>query len=167
MLYTAPDENGAGPWLWSLDTQRRTSCRISSGLEVYTSVDASADGRRLVASVANPTATLWSVPILDRPATEADVTPVKVSSVRAYAPRFGASGLFYLSSRGGGDGLRRHDSGQATEIWRGSEAALREPAAVFPMDGASRWCSGSRASGPCTCCLPTAPISNPSHLHWM
>ena len=132
VLYTAPDENGAGPWLWSLDTQRRTSRRISSGLEVYTSVDASADGRRLVASVANPTATLWSVPILNRPTTEADVTPVKVSSVRAYAPRIGASGLFYLSSRGGGDGLWRHDNGQATEIWRGSEVALREPAAVSP-----------------------------------
>ena len=132
VLYTALDENGAGPWLWSLDTQRRTSRRRSSGLEVYTSVDASADGRKLVASVANPTATLWSVPILDRPATEADVTPVKVSSVRAYAPRFGASGLFYLSSRGGGDGLWRDDNGQATEIWRGSEGALREPTAVSP-----------------------------------
>ncbi len=130
LLYVSPDENGAGPWLWALDTTRKASRRISSGLEVYSSVDTSLDGRRLVASVSNPTANLWSFPILEHPATDKDVTPVNVPSVRAYAPRFRGSALFYLSSRGGGDGLWRYDNGQATEIWRGSEGALLEPAAV-------------------------------------
>ena len=43
---------------------------MSLGLEQYTAVAASADGRRLVASVVNSTVNLWSVPILDRAATE-------------------------------------------------------------------------------------------------
>ena len=58
------------------------------------------------------------------------MTPFSVSSVRAYAPRFGGASLFYLSSRGGGDGLWRYENGQATEIWRGTDGALFEPPAV-------------------------------------
>jgi Tol biopolymer transport system component len=130
LLYVSPDENGAGPWLWALDTERLVTRRITSGLEVYSSIDASGDGRRLVASVSNPTATLWSVPLLDRVATEEDVTRFDVPSVRAYAPRFGGRSLFYLSSRGGGDGLWRADEREAVEVWRGSDGALLEPAAV-------------------------------------
>ena len=130
IVYVSPDQNGAGPWLWALDLERKVSRRISSGLEVYSSVDASADGRRLVVAVSNPTANLWSVPILDRPAEEKDVKPFSLPSVRAYAPRFGGTSLFYLSSRGGGDGLWRYDNGQATEIWRGTDGALFEPPAV-------------------------------------
>jgi len=38
--------------------------------------------------------------------------------------------LFYLSSRGTGDGLWRFERGEAVEIWKGSDAALHEPAAV-------------------------------------
>lgn len=130
ILYASPDQNGAGPWMWALDTERKVTRRISSGLEVYSSVDASADGRRLVVTVSKPTANLWSFPIVDRPAEEKDVKAFTLPSVRAYAPRFGGSSLFYLSSRGGGDGLWRYDSGQATEVWRGADGALFEPPAV-------------------------------------
>ena len=76
VLYVAPQQDGAGPWLWALDIQRKASRRISIGVEHYTSVAASANGHRLVATVSNPTANLWSVPILDRLATEADIKPV-------------------------------------------------------------------------------------------
>jgi serine/threonine protein kinase len=130
LLYTAPDQNGAGPWIWAFDIERKVSHRISSGLEVYSSVDVSADGRRLVATVSNPTANLWSFPILDRPAEERDVKRYSIPSVRAFAPRYGGKALFYLSSSGGGDGLWRFGDGQIVEIWKGSDGALREPAAV-------------------------------------
>ena len=107
--------------------------RVSVGLEKYLSVAASADGRRLVAAVANPTANLWSVPILDRLAEERDVTPYPMPGViRALAPRFGGTSLFYLSSRGTGDGLWRFEDGQASEIWKGSDGALLEPPGVSP-----------------------------------
>jgi len=129
ILYVAPDESGGGPWLWAFDTDRNTSRRVSSGLEVYSSVDASADGQRLVASVASPTARLSTFPIQSKPAEEADVKPLNVSSVRSFAPRYGGSALFYLSSAGGGDGLWRFENGQTLEVWKGANGPLFEPAA--------------------------------------
>jgi serine/threonine protein kinase len=137
VLYSARDADGAGPWLWALDVETKVSRRASVGLERYASVAASSDGRRLVATVKEPRAGLWSVPILDHPAAESDVEPfANLPTTRALAPRFGVSSLFFLSSRGSGDGLWRYREGKISEIWRGSETTLLEPAAVSP-DGQS------------------------------
>jgi Tol biopolymer transport system component len=83
-----------------------------------------------VATVANPTASLWSVPILAGLAEERDVKPFPLPTVRALAPRFGGAGLFYLSSRGTGDGLWRFQDGQAVEVWNGGQGGLFEAPAV-------------------------------------
>jgi Tol biopolymer transport system component len=130
ILYVSPDQDGSGPWLWALDTDRRTTRRVSVGLEKYTSIAGDARGDRLVATVANPTASLWSVPILDRMVEESDVRPYPVGTVRAFAPRFGGEALFYLSSHGAGDGLWKDVRGQANELWRGADTALLTPPAV-------------------------------------
>jgi Tol biopolymer transport system component len=135
VLYVARDADGSGPWLWAFDLKRKDSQRVSVGLEQYTSVQASADGRKLVATISNPAAGLWSVPILNRLAEEHDVKPFTVPNVRALAPRFGGSSLFYLSSLGTGDGLWRLRDGQATEIWKGADGALLETPAVSPDGG--------------------------------
>jgi Tol biopolymer transport system component/tRNA A-37 threonylcarbamoyl transferase component Bud32 len=135
VLYVARDGDGSGPWLWAFDLKRKESRRVSVGLEQYTSVGASADGRRLVATVGNPTASLWSVPILNRLAEEQDVKPFSVPNVRALAPRFGGALLFYLSSFGTGDGLWRFRDGKALEIWKSSDGALLEAPAVSPRGG--------------------------------
>jgi Tol biopolymer transport system component len=135
VFYVARDEDGSGPWLWAFDLKRRDSRRVSVGLEQYTSVQASVDGRKLVATISNPVAGLWTVPILDRVAEEHDVKPFTVPTERALAPRFGGSSLFYLSSLGTGDGLWRLRDGQATEIWKGADGALRETPAVSPDGG--------------------------------
>jgi Tol biopolymer transport system component len=132
VFYVARDSDGSGPWLWAFDLKRRVSLRASVGLEQYTSVEASADGRKLVATISNPVAGLWTVPILDRVAEEHDVRPFAVPNVRALAPRFGGASLFYLSSLGTGDGLWRLQEGQATEIWKGADDALLETPAVSP-----------------------------------
>lgn len=133
VLYSARDTDGAGPWLWALDVETKVSRRASVGLEQYASVSASADGRRLVATVQDAQAALWSVPILDRTATESDAKPLAdLQTSRALSPRFGGSSMFYLSSRGSGDGLWRYTDGESVEIWRGSKTALLEPAAVSP-----------------------------------
>jgi Tol biopolymer transport system component len=132
VLYISPGEDGSGPWLWQLDTAQKTTRRVSFGLEKYTSLDATPDGHRMVAAVANPRASLSSIPILDHVVGETDVRPYSVPSVRALAPRFGGGSLFYLSSRGAGDGLWRYSEGRTSEIWKGSEGALLEPAAVSP-----------------------------------
>ncbi len=48
LIYLASDPDGSGPWLYSMDVERRIPHRLSSGLDRYTSLAASADGRRLV-----------------------------------------------------------------------------------------------------------------------
>ena len=135
VFYVARDADGAGPWLWEFDLKRKDSRRASIGLEQYTSVQASADGSKLVATISNPVAGLWTVPILDRVAEEHDVKPFTVPTERALAPRFGGSSLFYLSSLGTGDGLWRFRDGQATEVWKGADGALLETPAVSPDGG--------------------------------
>jgi Tol biopolymer transport system component len=130
VLYIAPEQDGSGPWLWALDADRKVTRRISFGLEHYTAVSASADGRRLVAAVSNATASLWAVPILDRVAGEGDIKPYPLPNARALAPRFASNSLFYLSSRGTGDGLWRFQDGQAFEVWKGTEGPLLSPPAI-------------------------------------
>jgi dipeptidyl aminopeptidase/acylaminoacyl peptidase len=134
VLYLAPDQNGLGPWLWALDLDRKVSHQVSSGLEKYTSIAASADGHRLVAALSNPSVSLCSVPILGRLAEERDVKPFPLPTVRALAPRFSANSLFYLSSSGEADGLWRYQDGQALEIWKGADGPLLVPPAVS-LDG--------------------------------
>jgi Tol biopolymer transport system component len=131
VLIVMPDKDGSGPWLFALDVNRKLARRVSKGLDRYTSVSASADGHRLVVTAVNPQPSLWSVPILDRPAGEREAKPYPLPTPRALAPRFGGSSdLFYLSSRGGGYGLSRFQNGQAAEIWKESDGALLEPPAV-------------------------------------
>jgi Tol biopolymer transport system component len=130
VLYIAQDHDGSGPWLWALDTNSRATRRVAYGTEQYLSIAGSADHRRLVASVANQSASLWTVPILDRPAEDGDVKPMTLPTVRALAPRLAGRSLFYLSSQGTGDGLWRFEDGKAVEILKGSDGALFEPPAV-------------------------------------
>jgi Tol biopolymer transport system component len=132
VFYVARDADGSGPWLWAFDLKRKDSRRATIGLEQYTSVGASADGRKLVATISNPVAGLWSVPILSGLAEEGDVKPFAVPTARALAPRFGGLSLFYLSSLGTGDGLWRLRDRQVTEIWKGADGALFETPAVSP-----------------------------------
>jgi len=54
LMYLASDAYGAGPWIYSMDIDRRIPHRLTSGLDQYTSLAASADGRRLVATLASP-----------------------------------------------------------------------------------------------------------------
>jgi dipeptidyl aminopeptidase/acylaminoacyl peptidase len=113
-----------------LNVDSKTSRRVLVGLEQYLSVAASADGRRAVATVANPSASLWKVPIADRPIGEDQVQRYTLPNVRALAPRLGGTSLFFLSSLSGGDGLWRYRDNQALELWKGSDGPLLAPAAI-------------------------------------
>ena len=63
LLYLATDSDGFGPWIYSLDVERRISRRVSVGIEKYTSLAASVNGSRLAATLARPESTLWRLPI--------------------------------------------------------------------------------------------------------
>jgi serine/threonine protein kinase len=132
MVYVARAEDRSGPWLWLLDVDSGLSSRVPTGVDQYMSVSASRDGRRIVATVANPSASLWRVPLLDRPADERDAQsyPLPEPTGMAMAPRFGKSSLFYLSTRGMADGLWKVSDGQASQVRRSADGALSEPPAV-------------------------------------
>jgi Tol biopolymer transport system component len=130
VLFVAHNQDGAGPWLWAFDLRTRTTDRVSSGLEQYSALSATRDGRRFAASVVNPQVNLWSVPISNHLVEEKDVKPFELPTTRSQAPRFGGKTLFYLSSRDGADGVWSYRDGKALEIWKGSEGALQTPAAV-------------------------------------
>ena len=132
LLYVTKAEDGSGPWLYRMDVRRRIPHRLTFGVEQYLSIAASSDGRRLVATVANPRASLFSVPISERVIEESEVKPYPLPSVRARAPRFGPDYLTYLSSRGGADGLWKFKDGRSIELWKGADGALTDPAAVSP-----------------------------------
>jgi Tol biopolymer transport system component len=135
LLYVARDEDGFGPWLWSLNVETGTSTRVVSGTEQYMSLSASRDGRRIAATIANPSSTLWRVPISGKPAADSDAVPYRLPmpTGRASAPRFGGGSLFYLAARGTADGLWKvDDTGAGTQIWRDVQGALVEPPAISP-----------------------------------
>ena len=127
LLFVARAEDRSGPWLWALDVERKVTRRVSSGLGQYTSVAASRDGRRIVATVANPTASLWRVPLLARQADDRDVQPSRCRRRALYSPRLSGTSLFYLSNSGMGDGLWRVQDGQASEVSKGADGGLFEP----------------------------------------
>jgi Tol biopolymer transport system component len=132
LLYVARAEDRSGPWLWALDVESGVSTRVPSGIDQYKSVSTSRDGRRIVATVANPSASLWRLPLTDRVAEESDVRPyaLPVPTGFAFAPRFGKDSLFYLSDRGTADGLWKVQDNQASQIRRGVDGAMSEPPAV-------------------------------------
>ena len=134
LLYVARAEDWTGPWLWTLDVETRVARRATVGLEKYLSVSASRNGGRVVATVANPTAGLWRVPLRDGRVEEGEAEPYPTPAARALAPRFNGASLFYLSlsTRGIGDGLWRVHNGQVFEVRRGNDSVLTEPPAVSP-----------------------------------
>src|SRR3984957_1883616 len=97
LLYLANDRDGSGPWLYSMDVERRIPHRLTSGLDRYTSLAASADGHRLVVTQASPKTTLWRWPITDSPA-KGVAAPVALTTGAGFSPRLGPDYLLYVSS---------------------------------------------------------------------
>ena len=132
LLYIARAEDGTGPWLYGMDVERRIPHRISLGVERYTSIAVSADGRRLVATVANPEATLWRVRISNGPVEESAAQRIVLPTVRGLSPRVGPGYLLYLSSKGGQDGIWKFADETAVELWSGLHGRVLEGATISP-----------------------------------
>jgi serine/threonine protein kinase len=134
LLYIATGETGAGTWLYAMDLERREEHRLSVGIEQYFSIAASAPApgrrRRMVASVSNPTSSLWSMPIGNSVAHESAASAFRVPSAQVSSPRFGPDYLLYLSSRELADSLWKLQSGTATELWKARDGAVLVAPAV-------------------------------------
>ena len=121
LLYLASDADDSGPYLYSTDTEHRIPHRLSSGLERYTSLAASADGLRLVATLANPRRTLWRMPV--PPANDVSSTPlsqpsrIALTTSSGSSPRLGTGYLVYVSATAAGESIWKLSDGTATELW--------------------------------------------------
>lgn len=124
LMYLAGDSDGSGPWLHGLDVERRVPHRVGTGVDRYTSLAASADGRRLVATLANPRGTLWRLRLGDTPVDASAATPISLTTARGFSPRLGPGCLLYVSSKGASDGIWKLADGVATELWSAPGARI-------------------------------------------
>ena len=136
LMYLASDPDGSGPWLYSLDVERRIAHRLSSGVDRYTSLSASADGRRLVATLASPKKTLWRLRLTSPPAESSTAVPIALTTGTGFAPRLGPDYLLYVAAAGTSESIWKIANGSATELWKGDGARIVGGPTISP-DGKS------------------------------
>lgn len=124
LWYLAAAVDGGGQRLHSLDLRDRIPKVLGGGLDRYSSLAASSDGRRLVATRANPKATLWRMALADAPAMPSAVNVVSLPPGRGFAPRLGDDYVLYVSQKGSGDAIWKLAGGVATELWSAPDARV-------------------------------------------
>ena len=132
LLYLASDPDGSGPWLHSVDIERRIPHRLSFGLDRYTSIAASADGRRLVVTLAKPKGTLWHLCIADSLREMPAASPISLATGVGFSPRLGPNYLLYVSLQGTSESIWKIANGNGTELWRGQGAHVLGGPAIAP-----------------------------------
>jgi len=124
LMYLASDADGSGPWLYSMDVERRIPHRLTSGLDRFTSLAASADGRRLVVTHASLKRTLWRSRIPDSAARAPAADRISLTTSTGFSPRLGPDYLLYVSATGSGQSIWKLADGTATELWSGPGAQI-------------------------------------------
>lgn len=117
LLYLASDPDGSGPWLHSLDIERRQPRRHSFGLERYTSLAAGADGRRLVATLAVGESSFWRFPIAGTPVASSAGRRIALTTDSGTSPRLGPGYMLYVSSKNESDSIWKLQEDATTELW--------------------------------------------------
>jgi Tol biopolymer transport system component len=135
LMYLSSDPDGSGPWLYSMDVERRIPHRLTSGLDRYTSLAASADGRRLVLTLASPKRTLWRLRIDDPNTKVSAAAPISLTTSTGFSPRLGPNYLLYVSATGTGESIWKLADGTATELWSGQGARVFGGPAISPDGG--------------------------------
>jgi Tol biopolymer transport system component len=132
LLYLASDPDGSGPWIYSMDVERRIPHRLTSDLDRYTSLTASADGRLLAVTLASPRRTLWRLRIDDSTTNASAAAQVPLTTSTGFSPRLGPDYLLYVSATGTGEGIWKFTNGTATELWTGQGAQVFGGPAISP-----------------------------------
>lgn len=132
LMYLASDSDGSGPWLYSIDVDHRIPHRLTLGPDRYTSLAATADGKRLVVTRASPKRTLWRMQVGDplSPPVRIALTPAST-----FSPRLGPDYLIFVSSTGASESIWKRASGADTELWRGDGAQIIGSPAISPDGG--------------------------------
>lgn len=135
LAYLATDREGAGPWLYALDLRRRTSHRLTSGIERYTSLSASADAMRLLVTVAAPKNTLWQLHVAgtgDTGDANVSLERLPLDSSHATAPRIGPDYVLYVNIEGRSSGLWKFVHGATSSLWSDAQARVVGAPAISP-----------------------------------
>jgi Tol biopolymer transport system component len=132
LMYLASDPDGSGPWLYSMDVERRISHRLSSGLDRYTSLASSTDGRRLVVTLASPKRTLWRLRIGDSRSETPAAAQIPLTTSTGFSPRLGPNYLLYVSATGTSESIWKLSNGTGTELWSGVGAQVFGGPAISP-----------------------------------
>ncbi len=132
LLYLASGPEDSGPWIYGMDTERRIPHRLTTGVERYTSLGASADGRRMIATVSAPERTLWRVAIDEAATSPSPPERIPISTGTGSAPRFGPDYLLYVAAAGTGESLWKTSRSAAAQLWAGDNAQLIDAPAVSP-----------------------------------
>jgi Tol biopolymer transport system component len=136
LMYLATDADGSGPWLYSLDIRRRIPHRLTSGFDRYTSLAASADGRRLVLTLARLNTTLWRLRIAGSPTNGSAAARVSLTTSTGFSPRLGPDYLVYVSSTGTSESIWKLVNETDAELWSAEGARVFGGPAISP-DGRS------------------------------
>lgn len=145
LLYLARDGDGSGPWMYRVDVRRRVSQRLSFGNDRYTSLAASSDGQRLVASLASPKGTLWRLPINGNRADMAGARRIPLTTSSGSFPRAGPDFVLYVSSEEANDSIWKLQGDQATKLLSAPETRIIGAPAIAP--GGGRIAFSTRQSG--------------------
>ena len=133
LLYLASADDGSGPWVHALNVERRVSQRLNTGVDPYTSIAASADGRRIVGAVSRPTSGLWRGTIDERPIDESRAVRISLPTAHGVSPRFGPDYMLYRASTSGTDGIWKLGDGQKpTELWTDRDGRVVAAPAIAP-----------------------------------
>jgi len=132
LVYLASDPDGSGPWLYSMDVERRIAHRLTFGPDRYTSLAASADGHRLVATLASSRTTLWKLRISDSADALSEPSRISLTTSAGFSPRLGPNYLLYVSATGTSESIWKLANGAGTELWSGLRAqVVGGPAIAF------------------------------------
>jgi Tol biopolymer transport system component len=135
LMYLASDPDGSGPWLYSIDVERRIPHRLTFGPDRYTSLAATADGKRLVVTRASPKSTLWRLQISDSSAALFPPARIALAPATEFSPRLGPDYLIYVSSAGTSESIWKRTNGSDTELWSGDGAQIVGSPAISPDGG--------------------------------
>ena len=135
LMYLASDPDGSGPWLYSMDVERRIPHRLTFGPDRYTSLAAAAGGKRLVVTRASPKRTLWRLRISDSRAELSPPDRISLTPATAFSPRLGPDYLICVSSAGGSESIWKRANGADTELWSGRGAQIIGGPAISPEGG--------------------------------
>jgi Tol biopolymer transport system component len=132
LLYLATGADGSGPSIYGLDVERRVPHRLSSGVERWTSLAATGDGRRLVATATQIRPSLWRVPLSGRPADTSDAQRIPLPTAQGRSPMLAADYLLYVSSDATTERIWKLVDGRTTELWTAPGVRIIGGPAVGP-----------------------------------